>query len=125
MHSIVEQFKMGGWGMFPTLIFGLIFAAISIRYAVSPKKAQLPLVISLGVLTLSSGLLGFVTGLITTAAYYADMSNPDPRIPWVGFGESLNNVAFALVFTTFAAIAVTIGAHRLSKQEPSANKSAA
>lgn len=121
MHSIVEQFKMGGWGMFPTLIFGLIFAAVSIRYAVSPKKQQIPLVISLGVLTLSSGLLGFVTGMITTAAYYGDMNAPDPRIPMIGFGESLNNVAFALIFTTFAAIAVTIGAFKVSKNEAAQN----
>lgn len=118
MNKLVEQFCMGGWGMWPTMIFGLIFAAISIRYAVSPNKRQIPLIVSLGVLTLSSGLLGFTTGLITTAHFYTQELNADPRIPWQGFGESLNNVAFALIFTTFAAVAVTIGAHKLSKSEP-------
>ncbi|MEO7110664.1 MAG: hypothetical protein ABI183_09520 [Polyangiaceae bacterium] len=113
-----EHFRDGGIGMFPILIFGVVLLAVAIRYAVKPQKKLVPLLYGLGILTMASGGLGFVTGLITTAG--AIGSNPDftshaGLITIIGFGESLNNVAFSLIFVTLAALAACLGAMQIAR----------
>jgi hypothetical protein len=115
---MVEHFRDGGMGMFPISIFGLMLLAVAVRYAVKPARKWVPLLYGLGILTLSSGGLGFVTGLIVTAG--AVGSNPDFQsrpglITIIGFGESLNNVAFSLIFVTLAAVAACIGASQIAR----------
>jgi hypothetical protein len=127
MDKLVHHFREGGWGMFPTLVFGLLLLGVAVKYAVSPEKRFVPLLTGLGVLTLASGALGFVTGLITTCTAigggrFSDM--PDVRISIVGFGESLNDFAFALIFIVLAAIAGSFGAWRLSSELSSSGKPA-
>lgn len=117
---MVEHFRDGGAGMFPILIFGVMLLAVAIRYAVNPAKKLVPLLYGLGILTLSSGGLGFVTGLIVTAGAVAN--NPELHdkpglITLVGFGESLNNVAFSLIFVTLAAVAACIGASQIARSK--------
>ena len=117
---MVEHFREGGWGMFPVLVFGVILLAAAIKYAVTPEKRLVPLLLGLGTLTMASGGLGFVTGLITTAKAIGE--NPDftsraGLITIVGFGESLNNLAFALIFVTLAAVAACIGASQIARSK--------
>jgi hypothetical protein len=40
-------------------------------------------------------------------------------VAFCGIGESLNNVAFALLFVTVGAIALTLGAWKIARQTPS------
>ncbi len=118
MSSFVDHFHEGGWGMFPTLVFGLLLLGVGVRYAVTPEKRFVPLLAGLGVLTLSSGALGFVTGLIATCCAIETErlgAGQDARITIVGFGESLNNVAFALVFVALAAVCTSYSAWRISQ----------
>lgn len=120
-----EAFHLGGWGMYPTSIFGLLLIAASIRYAMSPERRFVPLQVSLGIMTLTSGGLGFVTGMIKSAlAIYG--APADMRWIWVvGMGESLNNVALALALLTIGAIAASVGALRIAREAPPAGKLAA
>jgi hypothetical protein len=112
---MIEAFHMGGWGMFPTATFGLLLVAAALRYALTPERRLVPLVISLGLLTCASGGLGFVTGLIKSALAI-EGAGPDKRWIWVlGMGESLNNVALALALSTIAALAASIGALRIAR----------
>lgn len=114
---MIEAFHMGGWGMYPTLMFGLLMLAASIRYAVSPERRFVPLQVSLGVLTLMAGALGFVTGVIKTFTLIGDVT-PDKRWIWMlGVGESLNCIGLALVLSVLAALAASAGAYRLSRAE--------
>jgi hypothetical protein len=124
---MVEHFRDGGWGMFQVLIFGLILLGAAIKYAVTPEKRLVPLLMGLGILTMASGGLGFVTGLITTAGAIAN--NPDFHdrpglITIVGFGESLNNLAFALIFVTLASVAACIGATQIARTKNNEPESA-
>jgi len=113
-----EAFHMGGWGMYPTALFGLLLVAASIRYAVSPERRFVPLQVSLAIVTLASGGLGFVTGMIKSALAI-DGAGPDKRWIWVlGMGESLNNVALALALITIGGLAATVGALRLARDSP-------
>lgn len=60
--------------------------------------------------------------LITTCHYIGDASlHTQPTlIAIVGLGESLNNLAFALVFVCLGSLAVSYGAWRVSQSAPSA-----
>jgi len=111
---MMEHFREGGWGMFPTLGFGLLMLAVAVRYATRPERRYVPLLLGTGVLTLSSGALGFVTGLITTFRYIGQVG-PDRRyLAIIGIGESLENVAFALVFAVLASLIASVGAWRIA-----------
>lgn len=114
---MLEGFRDGGWGMFPTLVFGLLMVAAAIRYAARPEARFLPLMWGLGALTVSSGALGFVTGLITTFHYVAAHNEPG-NVALQGAGESLNNLAFALMFVVLASLAASFGAWKLAHGGP-------
>ncbi|KYG04722.1 hypothetical protein BE21_45115 [Sorangium cellulosum] len=115
---MAEAFHLGGWGMYPTLVFGLLLLAASVRYAVSPERRFVPLQISLGILTLVSGGLGFVSGTIKSLTLMGAVP-PDARWLWiVGLGESLHNVALALALLILSALAATVGAYRISQTSP-------
>ncbi|UJR86464.1 hypothetical protein [Sandaracinus amylolyticus] len=107
---MLEAFRLGGWGMFPTLVFGLLAIAASLRYAVRPDSRFVPLLVSSALLTLAAGSLGFVTGLIATSTYIADA--PDHRVWLIGLGESLHNLALALILVGSGLVATTVGALR-------------
>ena len=110
-----DAFHMGGWGMYPTLVCGLLLVAAAIRYAAGPSPRFVPLQVSLGVMTLAAGGFGFVTGLIKSALAI-EGAGPDKRWIWVvGMGEALNNVALALALVTIATVAASIGALRLAR----------
>lgn len=116
MTSLIEHFREGGWGMFPTLLFGAFLLAVAVRYARSPEKRLVPLLLGLGTLTMAAGALGFVTGLITTCACIAQVQATETTtIALQGLGESLNNVAFALLFVVVAAIAASFGALKIAR----------
>ena len=112
---MLEYFHMGGWGMYPTTIFGMVLLAAATRYAVRPDRRLVPLQVSLALLTFLSGCLGFVTGVIKSLNAL-DAVKPEQRWIWLlGVGESLNNVALALVLLVVASIAVAIGTLRVAR----------
>lgn len=114
---MIEIFKNGGFGMFPTALFGLILLAVSARYAVRPDKRMVPLQLALGILTLATGALGFVTGLITTTKHLWEL--PADRmglVAAVGFGESLHNLALAFALVALGALAACVGAARIARK---------
>ena len=117
MSSFVDHFHEGGPPMFATLVCGVFMLGVAVRYAVTPEKRFVPLLMGLGVLTLATGALGFVTGLIVTCGAIGSEQVEATRrslITIVGFGESLNNLAFALIFVVLAAVCGSYGAYRLS-----------
>jgi hypothetical protein len=119
-NTMIEAFHLGGWGMFPTTLFGVLLLAASIRYAFSPDKRFVPLQVSLGIITLASGGLGFVTGVIKSFMAI-DGVGADMKWIWMlGVGESLHNVAAAFALVTIGAIAASIGAYRIARAAPSA-----
>lgn len=116
---MLEAFRLGGWGMYPTLLFGVFALGAALLYAVRPERRFVPLVAATSFLTLSAGALGFVAGCIATAQYVERVSSQELIV--VGVGESLHNIALALVIVTFALLAVALGAARVAR-EPSAQR---
>ncbi|MBS2028439.1 MAG: hypothetical protein JST54_11080 [Deltaproteobacteria bacterium] len=111
---MLDSFRDGGFGMFPTLIFGLVLVALSVRYAAKPEQRQVPLLISMGLLTNFAGALGFVMGVITTMKAVGQVPAEEHWIAMLGVGESLNNMALAFALCVMATLCVVIGAWRLS-----------
>jgi hypothetical protein len=117
MTTFLDHFHDGGWGMFPTLFFGLVLLAVAVRYAGRPERRYVPLLVTLNILTLASGGLGCVSGIIVTAQYYERTQPLLPAsVPFLGVGESLNNVAFALVFVVVGAMAMSLGAWKIARE---------
>jgi NADH:ubiquinone oxidoreductase subunit 6 (subunit J) len=110
-----DAFLMGGWGMVPTLLFGVLMIAASIRYAVRPERRLIPLQLSLGLITFFAGVLGCVTGVIKSLTAL-DALPADRHWIWiVGLGEALNCIALAFSLLIVAALAASVGAFRLAR----------
>jgi hypothetical protein len=102
-------FHHGGWGMYPTTIFGIVLLLAAIQYARRPRARTLVVIRHLNVLTLMSGTLGVVTGMIRTCMH---VPKEELYLIAIGFGESLNNIALAIGLAILARIIVTVGAAR-------------
>ena len=48
----------GGWGMYPTSVFGLLLIGAGLLFFFRPEARFIPLVVCTGVLTLAAGVLG-------------------------------------------------------------------
>ena len=109
-----DAFHLGGWGMYPTTIAGLVLLFAAVRYARQPDLIRREVVRRLAMLTFLVSCLGFVTGVIKSfVAAGADNMSPDlGRMVVGGVGESLNNVGLGLVLLIVASIATSIGAAR-------------
>ncbi|MGO8992217.1 MAG: hypothetical protein ACLQVI_02740 [Polyangiaceae bacterium] len=114
--TLFDRFRDGGWGMYPTVLLGLLLLGVAVKYAVSPERRFVPLLVALNVATLVSGALGFVSGVIVTANALSSEGITQPtNISFFGVGEALNNVAFALLLIMVATMATTVGAWKLTR----------
>ncbi len=104
-----EAFRLGGWGMYPTAIAGLVLIFCALRYASAPDATRALVVRRLSMLTFLAGSLGTVVGIINSCTH-AEPSQLGPVV--IGIGESLNCLALALVTLVIAGIAMTAGAAR-------------
>jgi hypothetical protein len=118
--TMIESFRNGGWGMYPTLVFGMLMIGVSLAYARKPERRFIPLQISLGLMTLVTGSLGFVTGLIKSLGAIHQVPEERRFIWLIGLGESLNNVALALILLVLAVLVISVGALRVALASPRA-----
>ncbi|MDI1444472.1 hypothetical protein [Polyangium sp. 6x1] len=112
-----EAFRLGGFGMYPTLVFGIVFFGAAIGYARNPGQGRLLLPAVLAFLTMTAGFLGFFTGIITTLTYAAEQPNLAPLVA-MGTAESLYNVCLALAINVIGGIVVAVGAYRRGRKQP-------
>jgi hypothetical protein len=114
-EAMLEAFHQGGFGMYPTGIFGVLLIASAVKYAMSPERRFVPLQFALGIMTLAAGSLGFVTGLIKSFEAMGGVTEDKRWIWMLGAGESLHNLALAFLTLTVAAIIGSVGAARIAR----------
>ena len=118
MMSIPDWFKEGGWGMWPTLVFGSSALIGAVWYARQKTPVAKATMLGMTMATLFSGLLGVTEGLITTFKAVSRMP-PDQQssIALLGASESLQNLVLALCFATMVTLVYVFGAHTGKKTE--------
>ena len=105
-----EAFHLGGWGMYPTTLAGLILVVSAWRFAFHPLRARLAFVKWMAVLVSLTSVLGFVTGCIKTMLAAGQLSGNDAiGVVVTGIGESANNLGLGLCMLIVATIGVVIG----------------
>lgn len=110
-----DAFRLGGWGMYPTLIAGFLLVISAIRYSRTPDAGRLRVVRSFGALVLLTSCLGFVAGVINTCTHVTPELGSDLGMTVViGVGESLNNIGQGLAWLVLATIIATYGSARRS-----------
>lgn len=104
-----QAFIDGGWGMFPVLVFGLVLIAVAIVHALSSSGRGRGTVFSMAFVTFAAGTLGLMSGIIHTVKAGQGLAT-DALAPLLveGFGESLNDLAFATALLVLAGL-ITAG----------------
>lgn len=104
--NFVEFFRDGGWGMYPTALFGFCTVVMGALHLARPRGGNLRLVVAFGALTALAGVLGTATGLITTFRYLERVA--DARqvvvIQALGMAESLSNLCLACALLIVAGL---------------------
>jgi hypothetical protein len=108
-----EFFTAGGFGMYPTLVFGFFLVGCSILFMVRSETRYLAPLLGLGACTASAGLLGLCSGVMNTLRYLKNVP-ADDRLMAIALGteESLHCLMLALILLVVAGIFVTIGTVR-------------
>jgi len=110
-----DFFKAGGWGMYPTTLFGFLMIAATLLYTLRPSKKAANLATLLGVITFSAGMLGTVTGMCMSA-HYIDQLPTEKQVMALAFGceESAHNLVLALILVIVAGLVAAGGTLRRS-----------
>jgi hypothetical protein len=116
-----EAFRLGGWGMYPTAIAGLVLVFTAIKYAVAPDPKRRALVHALAVLVFLAASLGFTAGVIHTLLGAAEQTTDAGNVIAQGVGESLENIGLGLSLLVMAGIATAIGTARSAPRSPTAS----
>src|SRR5258708_19771874 len=107
-----EAFRLGGWGMYPTLLAGVVLVVAAVQYARSPDAGRLRVVRNLQALALLVGTLGFITGVIHGFTSIGELSPYSAgQLAIVCVGEALCCIGLALVTLAPSTIPTPIAPH--------------
>lgn len=116
-----DFFVEGGWGMYPTLIFGLISVGAAIWFALKPEPRRLAFTAGMW-LTLVSAIvhatwtdLASVFGNLGEGAQKPE--TPVVAILFIGLKESTRPGALGGIFLTLTLLIVSIGALRAPNRD--------
>jgi hypothetical protein len=110
-------YNEGGWGMWPTTLFGFILIAWAVLFASRSAEPKMRSVLTtLNLLVLGAGSLGTTVGIITTLHYVREVEAGDRfLLVCAGTAESLNNLVLAFIFVMFALCITAVGQWRASR----------
>ncbi len=110
-------FTDGGLAMYPTAICGFLLVVSSVLLALRPERRYVWLVVSTGLMTLGSGVLGTIAGLVVVFRYAAIVP-PDHRVEVAvtGLAQLLHCMMFAMIFLQTSFWLVGIAAFRVSRR---------
>jgi len=112
MHDF---FLEGGWGMWTILVFGLVAVGAAGRFAYSPERHMLWLVISMSITLIITTAHATWSDLATVSHFLSDITRegkPSQEVQSIffqGFKESTRPGLFAGLFLTLTWLLVSIG----------------
>jgi hypothetical protein len=106
-------FGAGGWGMYPTTVFGFLLLAAIGLHALRPEPRYERVISSLQVMVFASGLLGTSVG-ICNSAHYLERVPVEKQLQTFALGceESLHNLVLGLIIIVIANLVTTFVAFR-------------
>ncbi len=111
-------YEEGGWGMWPTTVFGFVAMAWAVLFAWRRAQSVMrPVLTTLSLLVLGSGLLGTTVGLVATLRGASQQPEPGDRVlvMFVGTAESLNNLVLGFIFVMFTLCITAVGQWRATR----------
>lgn len=121
MSGFGEFFVEGGWGMYPTLIFGLSAVGGAIWFALKPEPRRLAFTAGMWLTLVSAIVHATWTDVASVMAYLEDPKKaPDGEIVrtlFTGLKESTRPGAFGGIFLTLTLLIVSVGALRAQKRD--------
>ena len=110
---LTHFFAEGGFGMYPTLAFGVLLLAVGAFDAFKPERRSNALFVTLGLVVFGCGALGFTLGVVATPYRGAKLPPAEQYArTLLGVAESLHNVALALFFIVLSTLVLAVGAAR-------------
>lgn len=111
-------FTDGGFGMYPTSIFGFVLVASAVLYVIRPERRYAAIVANATALTALSSVLGTAVGLITTFRYVqAQVEGPDQlKVALVGGAESLNNLVLGMILCVVGTLLALLASIRAARK---------
>lgn len=110
---MLTAFREGGFGMYPTLAFGLLLLAVGVAYALRPERKLVSLFTILGIVDFLCGAMGTVMGVVATFLHVAKLPEPEQfATTMMGLAESLQNMALALILVVLSTLVMAGGALR-------------
>ena len=116
---MLDALHEAGWPIYPVLFFGFTSLLFAFRYARTPKREVLAVVVAFGLGCVIMGCLGTVLGVIHTVSNVEKMPPADRWIFIVGLRESLNNMGAALFIAVFDVVLVCVGLVRRGRETTS------
>jgi len=109
-------FEAGGWGMYPTSLLGFLLVASGVLLVLRPERRFVPLVLSMGVVTLGSGLLSASVGIVNAFHYLRQVDAAKQlEVTAMGCAESLHNIVLALILIVITALLGSVAALRSAR----------
>jgi hypothetical protein len=115
-------FQLGGWVMYPIFALGVLGVGAAGRFAWRGEHQLLGFLRWLIATLVACGSFGFFAGMImvSNAVGYRVPPERGFNVLVVGFGEALNNVTGALLFTVLICLLIAIGYRRFPSPNPGA-----
>jgi len=109
-------YEAGGWGMYPTSLFGFLLVAAGVLVMLRPDRRYVPLLASLTVVTLCAGMLGATMGIVRSFLYLRQVPVADQvTVAALGCAESLHNVVLAFILVIITGLLASIAAVRAAR----------
>jgi len=114
-------FAEGGWGMYSTLLFGLIAVGGAIWFARKPEPRRLAFTAAMWLTLFTAAAHATWTNVAAVCAYLSDETRAPagdiPRIFFMGMKEASRPGALAGIFLTLIPILLAVGAMRSRSAE--------
>jgi hypothetical protein len=120
MSTYYTAFVMGGFGMFPILVIGVILIVASIRFALDTEPIRLRFITAAAIAMLAIMMFWTVCDVIIMlgAMHVPNATGEDVQTAIAeGLSAVLNQWALGLLDMTVAAIVVAIGVYRCGRRQ--------